>query len=204
MNEASPSETATAEATTKARDQIEAAHIQARAAVRAAIIMGVAAVLAGSFALVQFLNKTPDESSTPLSADDIVSINPLPDVISASEQGVFLRGKLHKPLPSGKQLWAAQRQSETPDNDDVSGPGFAVSEICDVAADGKTFDCGLMQLGDNSLPSKRFVIYVGLADSGAARNLMWMRWEQDRDGNYAHTAPRGFDSAEAEIVTRAQ
>lgn len=180
----------------KADSQIRAARIQARAAIVAALILG-------SIALLQFFwGQKPDEESAPKSVDEIISLD-LESTIPATTQGVHVTGKLHHPLPSGQQLWSGQRDTDTAAGDDVFGPGFTVEQLCDILPDGKAFDCGFMQLGDDSYPTKQFAVYVGLADSTTAKELMKWRWEQDSAGNYNHTAPRGYKTPEEpELITR--
>lgn len=133
-------------------------------------------------------------------AKDIIALESLPDVIPASDAGVTVKGEVKSDLPSGKQLWAAVRQSETENDYDVGGPGFTVSNLCEVQPDRK-FDCGLVHLVGNDEPgNKRFVVFVGTADSGAAKKLFAAYVEQERDNNYVHVAPRGFDAVFEDVT----
>lgn len=128
--------------------------------------------------------------------DETIVLSPLRDVITADDPNVDVKGELKADLPSGKQLWVAARQTE-PENhkdNDVDGEGLTVYGLCDVQPDRK-FDCGSVRLaGDHTPGHQRFVIFVGTADSGAAIKLMEAYVEQERDGNYVHKAPRGFDA----------
>lgn len=168
------------------------------------LALAVAAIPATATIVAANIQSAPKATPSSMPASQIVLSDDLPDTIPINEQGVEVRGRLAEALPSGHQLWSAQRQSDGPTSDKITGPGFAVSELCDVAQDGKTFDCGLMQLGDDSLPAKRYVVYVGIADSSTAREFVEIRVEQERDDNWGHTVPRGFNPAAAQVVTRQQ
>lgn len=168
------------------------------------LALAVAAIPATGTIVAATIQSAPKATPSSLPASQIVLADDLPDSIPAGGQGVEVRGRLAEALPSGHQLWSAQRQSDGATSDKITGPGFAVSELCDVAQDGKTFDCGFMQLGDDSLPAKRYVVYLGTADSSTARELVKIKVEQERDANWDHTVPRGFNAVAPQVVTRQQ
>lgn len=148
-----------------------------------------------------------DSEMPKIEASSILAPDDLPDTIKANEAGVNVKGKLPQSLPSGQQIWVTTRQSAGVSTDGIGGPGFAVSELCDVGRDSKTFDCGLSQLGSDPergsdrRPLERYAVYVGIADSSTARELVRIRVEQEAD-NWSHTVPPGFNSLPPQIVER--
>lgn len=165
-----------------------------------AMIGAVATVAVPLITGMVFQNKANDPK--PVDASSIVLADDLPDTITTDDWGVNVQGRLSGPLPSGTQIWSAARQSPGEDSDGIDGPGFTVTELCDVSEDSTTFNCGLSQLGNDSRPAGRFVVYIGMADSTTARDLLKIRVEQERDDNWAHTVPRGFNALKPQIVTR--
>ena len=166
------------------------------------ICLVVAAVVAGFFGLFQ--NREGSQSTT-LRPDDVLTVTSLPanGAVVYGDQSVPISGQLKLPLPGGRQIWAASRGAVSASDDGSKEvPGFGVLALCRVAADNKSFDCGLHQLGGENAQPGRYVVWVGLADSNTAQDMLAAMVDQSARGVWSHKAPAGFESVNPITVER--
>jgi len=123
--------------------------------------------------------------------------------IRSNVQTIAVSGSLKKPLPSGTQIWVANRISF--DNNDEGALDYADVAFspgpCKVDPSAMTYDCGQVNLGNPKEPG-RYYIFVMLADSNSSKKIVDIMINQSSKGNYRNPAPDGVSTLDAAIVER--
>lgn len=134
----------------------------------------------------------------------VTSINPTEYTMGTDQLEVPLNGKLLKPIPSGREIWAAVRKRVAQDDTgSMQQPGLAYTPVCSVDERALTFDCGQIQLGPDTPEAGSYFVYVGLADSAAEKQLVGIEVEQKSPSPiWSHPAPNGLDTGTTIRVTR--
>lgn len=187
--------------------RIRGAWINAAALILAAVL---GAVVTGLFAIFLFMLANPSSSQfADVEAVDVLALDPTFDhdvKIGVSDLGVAVSGAVTKSgLPSGTQIWVLSRKV-TDDSTDQgalldSPVGVDSQGPCTVEPTTNRFQCDGVQLGGMG-ETGDYYVFVGLADSNVARQLVELVGYQLTGQGYEHSAPPKFKSLDAVKVTR--
>lgn len=176
-------------------DEIKSAQIAAWASVVSALIAAGATIVALFIsntldsqgeeqrriaeAVGEVRRQLPAANLSSVSAEDVISLDIPPHGVLTGPT-LNVTGRLNTSLPSGVTIWVAsdnhdpRRNTGTSPNDTV---GIDAGGPCAVDADHRRFDCGEVFIGAEGEKGE-FDIYVGLAESTQARQLVALINEQ--------------------------